>query len=137
MVIQGVKGGKSCDLVHTGNISTIPALFGSNAPKNGRETTYNVKPVHRKWKLAKLVCISLKAGSSKMALLVKTIPIVASMLIAVHIRNCFLALEDGFAGIFAGTGSDSYFLSSACACASISRSSRGMEFSLELASGIM
>jgi hypothetical protein len=124
-------------LVHTGNISTIPALFGSNAPKNGRETTYNVKPVHTKWKLAKLVCINLKAGSSKMALLVKTIPIVASMLMAVHIRNCFFALDDGFAGTFAGTGSVSYFLSSACSCASMSRSRRGMAFSLEVGSGIM
>ncbi len=33
-----------------------------------------------KWNEAKEVCISLKAGSSKIALLVKTIPIVASML---------------------------------------------------------
>jgi len=33
-----------------------------------------------KWKEAKEVCISLKAGSLKIALLVKTMPIVAAML---------------------------------------------------------
>lgn len=72
---------------HTGNISTIPALLGTKAPIPGLDTTYSVMPVHTKWKQANDVCISLKFGSLKMALLVKTIPIVESMFIAVHVRN--------------------------------------------------
>lgn len=64
----------------TGSISTRPARFGTKAPKKGRDTMYSVKPVQMKWKEANDVCISLKAGSLKIALLVKTMPIVAAML---------------------------------------------------------
>ena len=74
----------------------MPALFGTNAPILGLDTTYNVKPVQQKWKQANDVCISLKAGSVKIALLVKTIPIVATMLIMVHIRNRLPAPATGF-----------------------------------------
>lgn len=100
------KGGESCDLL-TGSISTIPALFGTKAPKNGLETTKSVNPVHTKWKLANEVCINLKFGSVKMALFVKTMPMVAAMLIPVHSKNFFFASEDGFEGTIAGTGSGS------------------------------
>ena len=68
-------------------MSTMLARFGTKAPILFRDTMYRVNPVHMKWKDAKDVCINFKAGSLKMALFVKTMPIVAAMLIAVQRRN--------------------------------------------------
>ena len=82
----------------------MPARFGTNAPMLDLDTTNRVKNVHRKWKDAKDVCISFHEGSLKIALFVKTIPIVADMLMAVHIRNDPRFEDPAFVG--GGTASD-------------------------------
>jgi hypothetical protein len=116
-------------LTLTGNISTTPALFGTNAPILGLDTTYNVKPVQQKWKHAKEVCINLKAGSVKIALFVNTMPIVAAMLIAVHIRNLLPAPAVGFGGAVGWTGESRGLSSSSRSPLFASTSRRGMLFS--------
>lgn len=53
-------------------MSPIEVLRGAKKAKRGRERTYSVSHVMKKWKAANVSCASLRDGSEKMALFVKT-----------------------------------------------------------------
>ena len=55
-----------------GMISLIATLLGTNIANRGRESVYRVSHVTEKWKAAKVSWASLREGSEKMALFVKT-----------------------------------------------------------------
>ena len=55
-----------------GTISLIATLRGVNIANLGRDSVNNVSHVMKKWKDAQVSCASLRDGSEKMALLVKT-----------------------------------------------------------------
>lgn len=55
-----------------GMISLSATRRGTNMAKRGRESVNSVSQVMKKWKEAKVSWASLREGSEKMALLVKT-----------------------------------------------------------------
>lgn len=58
--------------VDSGNMSLGEARRGVKKARRGRESTWSVSQVTEKWKAAKVSWVSLREGSLKMALLVKT-----------------------------------------------------------------
>lgn len=101
-----------------GIISLIATLLGVNMSNRGLERVKRVSHVTKKWKAANVSWESLRVGSEKMALLVKTcgdecqyasvrqkvvreltIPIVASVLTTIHMMAVLVELS-----FFAGAG---------------------------------
>jgi hypothetical protein len=58
--------------IDRGRMSLMAARRGTKNPNRGREMVYRVSQVMKKWKQAKVAWASLREGSEKIALLVKT-----------------------------------------------------------------